>query len=148
MTVERVGTRAVLELAKTDQRDPLPATWWARYETGITNTGTGPSGPVWLTDTIPSAATVELARGSDLLIHEASFSAVLQPGVDPSVNFHSTARQAGEIARRAGCPRLALVHMGPQISEHPDVLVEEARADSDLQVIVPEDGQRMSINKK
>jgi ribonuclease Z len=105
----------------------------------------GPS-VTFATDTIPSAATVELARGSDLLIHEASFSAVLQPGVDPSVNFHSTARQAGEIARRAGCPRLALVHMGPQISEHPDVLVEEARAGTDLQVIVPEDGQRLSIN--
>jgi len=98
------------------------------------------------TDTLPCAATVELARGSDLLIHEANYSAVLQPDADPSVYFHSTAQQAGEMARQAGCPRLALVHLSPKIGEHPDVLVEEARAGTDLQVIVPEDNERMSLS--
>ena len=93
------------------------------------------------TDTIPCDATAELARGSDLLIHEASFSAILQPDADPAAHFHSTARGAGEIARQAGCPRLALVHLGPRIGEHPDVLVEEARAGTGLQVVVPEDGE-------
>jgi ribonuclease Z len=99
----------------------------------------------FVTDTIPSAATTELAQGSDLLIHEASFSAVLQPGVDAAAHFHSTARQAGEIARQAGCPRLALVHLGPEIGEQPDVLVKEARASTDLQVTVPEDGERIRL---
>jgi ribonuclease Z len=98
------------------------------------------------TDTFPSAATAELAHRSDLLIHEASFSAVLQPDADPAAHFHSTARQAGEIARQAGCPRLALVHLGPETGEHPDVLVEEARAGTDLEVIVPEDGERIRVN--
>jgi len=99
----------------------------------------------FVTDTVPNAAVVELARGSDLLIHEASFSAVLQPHHDPSVHFHSTARQAGEVARRAGCPRLALVHLGPEGGAHPDVLAEEARAGTDLWVIVPDDGERLSL---
>ena len=97
------------------------------------------------TDTFPCDATAELARGSDLLIHEASFSATLQPDADPAAHFHSTAREAGEIARQAGCPCLALVHMGPMISEHPDVLIEEARAGTDLQVVVPEDGERIRL---
>ncbi len=96
----------------------------------------------FVTDTVPNDAAVALAHGCDLLIHEASFSAVLQPDLDPSPYFHSTARQAGEVARAAGCPRLALIHLGPRIGEQPDMLAAEARGESDLEVIVPEDGQR------
>jgi ribonuclease Z len=99
----------------------------------------------FVTDTLPCAATAELAQGSDLLIHEASFSAILQPDVDTAAHFHSTARQAGEIARQADCPRLTLVHLGPEIGEHPDVLAEEARAGTDLHVMVPEDGERIRL---
>jgi ribonuclease Z len=97
------------------------------------------------TDTTPNDATVELARGCDLLIHEASCSATLQPDANPSVHFHSTAQQAGEIARQAECPRLVLVHLGPTVGDHPDVLVEEARASTDLEVIVPEDGESIDL---
>jgi len=108
------------------------------------NFAAGPA-VTFATDTLPCVATIELAQGSELLIHEASFSAELQPDVNPEDYFHSTARQAGEIARQAGCSRLALVHLGPEIGEHPDVLVAEARAGTDLQVIVPEDGQRIGL---
>jgi ribonuclease Z len=99
----------------------------------------------FVTDTFPCDATVELARDSDLLIHEASFSAELEPDVDPSAYSHSTARQAGEVARQASCPRLALVHIGAEIGLHPDVLAEEARAGTDLEVIVPEDGEQVRL---
>jgi ribonuclease Z len=105
----------------------------------------GPS-IAFVVDTIPNEATIELARDCDLLIHESSFSAVLQPDADPARHFHSTAQQAGEVARQASCPCLALVHMGPEIGEHPDVLAEEARADTDLRVIVPEDGERLRLS--
>jgi ribonuclease Z len=104
----------------------------------------GPS-VTFVTDTRPSEVSVELARGSDLLIHEASFSAVLEPEASPGDHYHSTARQAGDIARQAGCRRLALVHLGPESGEHPDVLIEEARAGTDLEVLVPEDGQRLCL---
>jgi ribonuclease BN (tRNA processing enzyme) len=105
----------------------------------------GPS-VAYVTDTIPNTASIQLAQGSDLLIHEATFSAELQPDADPAMHFHSTARQAGEVARQAGCPRLALVHLGPTISDYPEMLAEEARADTDLCVIVPEDGQRVRLD--
>lgn len=105
----------------------------------------GPS-VAFATDTIPNPATVELARDCDLFIHEASFSAVLQPHFDPSPHFHSTARQAGELARRAGAHRLALVHLGPAVSDQPHVLIDEARANSDLEVIVPEDAERLILD--
>ncbi len=100
----------------------------------------------FVTDTFANDATVELARGSDLLIHEANLSDVLQPDVDTSSYFHSTAQQAGEMARQAGCPRLALVHVGAETGEQPDVLAEEARAGTDLHVIVPEDGEQLRLD--
>lgn len=100
-----------------------------------------------VTDTYANPVAVDLARGSDLLIHEASFSATLEPGRDPAAAFHCTARQAGEVARQAGCRHLALVHLGPVIGDRPEVLIEEARAGTDLEVIVPEDGQRLRLSK-
>ncbi len=106
----------------------------------------GPS-LAFVTDTVPNAATVDLARDCDLLIHESNFSAVLQPDVDISEYFHSTAQQAGEMARQAACPRLALVHLGSEIGEHPDVLADEACAGTDLDVFVPEDGERVRVRK-
>ncbi len=100
----------------------------------------------FITDTRPGRINVELARESDLLIHEASFSATLQPDAEPAQHYHSTAAQAGEIAREAACKRLALVHLGPEIGRQPDVLVEEARGGTDLDVIVPDDGQRLTVD--
>ncbi len=125
------------------QRVPHPpgaVTLGARWEFAD-----GPS-IAFATDTIPNPATVEMARNCDLFIHEASFSAVLQPHFDPSIHFHSTARQAGEMARHAGARRLALVHLGPAVSDRPNILIDEARADSNLEVIVPEDADRLILD--
>lgn len=106
----------------------------------------GPS-IAFVTDTYPNETTVALAEDCDLLIHEASFSATLQPDADANVHFHSTAQQAGQIARKAGAKRLALVHLGPMIGRHPDVLIEEARAGTDLDVFVLDDGGLLQIKK-
>jgi len=54
-------------------------------------------------DTEYSPAIVELAKGADLLIHEASGEA---PG-------HSTSASAGRVAKEAGVKRLVLVHLPP-----------------------------------
>ncbi len=66
----------------------------------------GPDGTVFAysCDTAPCAHVVELARGADLLVHEASGHL---PGV------HSSPEEAAEAAREAGAGALVLVHMPP-----------------------------------
>lgn len=66
-------------------------------------------------DTSPCDAVVELARGADILIHEA---AEPTPG-------HSSAAQAGEVAYLAGARRLVLVHYRPAPHKY-DRWIEEA----------------------
>ena len=60
-------------------------------------------------DTGESAALVDLARGADLMLCEASF--LDGPGLPEGV--HLTARQAAEHAARAGVGRLVLTHLVP-----------------------------------
>jgi ribonuclease BN (tRNA processing enzyme) len=61
-------------------------------------------------DTGPGEEVVELARGADLLIAEASWLDGQDEGTDP---YHLTARQAGEHATKAGVGRLLLSHFWP-----------------------------------
>ena len=60
-------------------------------------------------DTGETDALVELARGADLLLAEASF--LEQP--DLPADLHLTARQAAEYAARAKVKRLVLTHLVP-----------------------------------
>lgn len=64
-------------------------------------------------DTAFSQAVVELARGADVLIHEAT-------GAHPGV--HASAEEAAQVAAQAGVDRLILVHLPPGQTE--DDLVE------------------------
>lgn len=66
-------------------------------------------------DTAPCDGVLVLAEGADILIHEA---AEPTPG-------HSSAAQAGEIARRAGVGRLVLIHYRPAPQKY-DRWIEEA----------------------
>jgi ribonuclease BN (tRNA processing enzyme) len=60
-------------------------------------------------DTGESAALVDLARGADLMLCEASF--LDEP--DLPAGLHLTARQAAQHAARAGAGRLILTHLVP-----------------------------------
>jgi ribonuclease BN (tRNA processing enzyme) len=60
-------------------------------------------------DTGETQALVELARGADLLLCEATFLA----GPDLPKDLHLTARQAAEHAAKAGAGRLVLTHLPP-----------------------------------
>jgi ribonuclease Z len=61
---------------------------------------------VYSSDTRPCPEVQTLARGASALVHEATFG---RP--DPT-QWHSTARQAGQVARGAGVGRLYLAHVG------------------------------------
>lgn len=63
---------------------------------------------VYTGDTAKCASVIRLARGADLLIHEATYSHDL---VEKAHKYlHSTAREAAEVARAAGVAQLVLVH--------------------------------------
>ena len=70
---------------------------------------------VYSSDTEPCSAIVHLARGADLLIHEATGE---QPG-------HSSPAQAATVAQRAGVGKLVLVHY-PRAEDSQGMLEEAA----------------------
>jgi ribonuclease BN (tRNA processing enzyme) len=73
-------------------------------------------------DTGPSYAIVELARGADLFLAEASFPEQVPATAARSL---SSARQAGEAAAAAGAGRLLLTHLLP--GTDPDLAADAAR---------------------
>jgi ribonuclease Z len=97
-------------------------------------------------DTAPSDIVASLAHNCDLLIHEASFSATMQPDVSPELFFHSDARQAGQIAARAGAKRLALVHLSRLHVNHRRVLSAEAAESFKGLILVPDDGDVIQLD--
>jgi len=85
---------------------------------------------VYCTDTTYCENSVELSRGADLLIHEATF-------VDEDAHLarqstHSTAGDAARVAREAGARRLAVTHVSPRYAPGNPVeisaLLRQARA--------------------
>ena len=80
---------------------------------------------VYSSDTQPSEAVVALARGADVLVHEATFA---ERDRTPSRGAtHSSAADAGRIAAAAGVGRLILTHVGPAYHADVAVLAREAR---------------------
>jgi ribonuclease Z len=74
-------------------------------------------------DTAPCKATVEAARGAQLLVHDASFAEEeAQRAADTA---HSTVGQAAAVAREAGVKMLAIVHISSRY--HVGAVLEEAR---------------------
>jgi ribonuclease Z len=61
---------------------------------------------VYSSDTEVCDSVVELARGAEILFHEATT-------IDKATLGHSSARQAGAQAKRAGVKKLVLVHLPP-----------------------------------
>ncbi len=107
----------------------------------------GPSRPgrrvVVTGDTRPCAATVEVAVGADLLVHESTFGDEEAPRALET--GHSTAREAGEVARLAGVRRLALTHFSARYSRDASVLRSEASATYRGDIVLAKDGLTLEV---
>lgn len=98
-------------------------------------------------DTAPCANLVRLAKGTDLLLHEAinldvlarqySDTEMLRATMDHHRRAHTTAAEAGRIASEAGAAHLALHHLVP--SYCPPEAWAEAQTTYDGPLSVPDD---------
>ncbi|WP_224270475.1 ribonuclease Z [Haloprofundus salinisoli] len=99
---------------------------------------------VYTGDTRPVQATVDIAENADLLIHDATFAS--DNAGRARQTAHSTAREAADVAQRAGAKRLALTHISSRYAGDVSQLAEEAESAFDGESFVAEDGQRIEIS--
>lgn len=89
---------------------------------------------VFTGDTEPCEATVAVAQGADLLVHDGTFA---DEEIERAAQTgHSTARQAAEVAARADVSLLALTHLSSRYFA--PAIEKEARAAFD-RTVVPRD---------
>lgn len=97
---------------------------------------------VYSGDTRPCPAIIEASAGADLLVHEATFGDDERDRARDT--GHSTARQAAEVARKAGARRLALTHLSARYSREAPELLAEAQEEFPESVIA-RDGLKIEV---
>jgi ribonuclease Z len=89
-------------------------------------------------DTRPCQATVAAASGVDLLVHECTFG---DGEADRAIETtHSTAREAGRVARDARVERLILTHLSTRYDADPSPLLAQATEEFPGAIEVARDG--------
>ncbi len=110
---------------------------------GIRVETSGGAAITYSSDTSPCDSIRELAQGSKILVHEATFV----DDAEQADRFgHSTARQAAEDAAAAGVQRLVLVHFTPQGPDDLAALRRAAGAAFAGPIDVPMDGDSLQVD--
>lgn len=86
----------------------------------------------------PTPASEALARGCSLAVHEAY-------GLEPDIPGHGTVAGSIAFARRAGVPRLALVHLSRRARQQRRAEVDAALAAAGLDAFLPEPGDTATL---
>jgi ribonuclease Z len=94
-------------------------------------------------DTRPCPALVLASAGADLLVHEATFSDDEQERALET--RHSTAREAGRVAREAKARRLVLTHLSSRHDVDTAPLLQQARAEFQGPTEVAYDGLTLEL---
>lgn len=97
---------------------------------------------VYSGDTRPCLPMIEAATGADLLVHEATFSEEERDRARET--GHSTAREAAEVAVKAGVKRLVLTHLSARYSREAPELLEEAQAVFP-ETVIARDGMKVEV---
>ena len=93
-------------------------------------------------DTRPCDGTARAAQNADLLVHEATFG---DEEAERAVETgHSTAREAAQLAKRAGCRRLLLTHFSARYSRDPGELEAQTRSEFP-DVTIAKDGMVIDV---
>lgn len=80
---------------------------------------------VYTGDSMPTAELIALAKGADVLIHDATSDAALEEKANRY--GHSSSRQAAEVAKAADVGLLVLTHLSPRY-EDPASIFNDAKA--------------------
>ncbi len=93
---------------------------------------------VYSGDTGPCSALVELARGADVLLCEATWPHVSVEWEEPPPGVHLSGRQAGEHAAAAGVGKLLITHV-PAWNDGDELLAEaKAAFDGPVELVAPD----------
>jgi ribonuclease Z len=98
---------------------------------------------VYAIDTRPVDRVKRLAKNADVLLHDGGFEESRREKADEY--FHSTAKEAAEVAKRAGAKKLVLIHISA-VSRDDSILLKEARSVF-KDTIVPKDLTTLFLNR-
>jgi ribonuclease Z len=106
----------------------------------------GPSRPgrrvVFTGDSRPAESTIKAAEGADVLIHEATFADDEHPRAIET--GHATAREAAEVAAKAGVKQLVLTHLSARYSINAAELLQQAK-EVFPETIIARDGFELEV---
>lgn len=89
----------------------------------------------------PSDATVRLAEGCDLIVHEAF-------GLEPIIEGHGSVDGCIDFARKTATRHLALVHMNRRVrKEHATQVCRRLEMLEDMNAFLPEPGDSLTIGE-
>jgi len=95
-------------------------------------------------DTRASKSMISFAKNADVLIHEATFTSELK---DVAIHYgHATAKQAADIAKKAGVDRLYLSHISPRYLDYLEILKDAQQVFPDS--FVPKDFDEITVPLK